>query len=128
VTDWRWVLPSVAYALHDEQLAEHGGLEGIRDQGGVQAALDRPRNLAVYGDPDAADLAAAYCYGLATTQHFNDGNKRTAHVVARLFLMLNGRNITFDFIEAYEVFVAVAKGERTQEELAIWYRSKLVPI
>ena len=128
MSDWRWVLPSVVYALHDEQLAEHGGLEGIRDQGGIEAALDRPRNLALYGNPDVADLAAAYCYALATTQHFNDGNKRTAHVVARLLLLLNGRNIGFQLTEAYSVVVAVASKEMTQEELAAWYRSKLVAV
>ena len=77
-------------AVHDRQLAEHGGSEGIRDAGGIESALARPVNLANYGEPDAPDLAAAYAYGLAKNHGFVDGNKRTAWIAARLFLVDNG--------------------------------------
>ena len=87
---WRWIDASLVYAIHDRQLAEHGGLDGIRDRGGVESALARPRNLAEYGEPDAAALAAAYAYGLLRNHGFADGNKRTAWVAARLFLADNG--------------------------------------
>ena len=80
----------VAFAIHDHQLAEHGGPEGVRDAGALESALARPRNLAAYERPDAAALAAAYAYGLARNHPFADGNKRTAWVVARVFLAING--------------------------------------
>jgi death-on-curing protein len=75
---WLWVLDSVALAVHAEQLAEHGGGDGVRDAGALESAMARPRNLAMYGDPDAAALAAAYAYGIARNHPFVDGNKRTA--------------------------------------------------
>ena len=82
---WRWIDASLVYAIHDRLLAEHGGLDGIRDRGGVESALARPINLAEYGEPDASALAAAYAYGFLRNHGFADGNKRTAWVAARLF-------------------------------------------
>ena len=79
---WKWVAPDVVGAIHDRQLAEHGGGVGLRDAGLLSSALARPENLAAYGDPDAFDLAAAYAFGIAKNHPFVDGNKRTAWVVA----------------------------------------------
>jgi death-on-curing protein len=76
--EWKWVDPKVVQAVHESQLAEHGGLDGVRDAGLIESALARPQNLAAYGEPDAADLAAAYAYGLAKNHGFADDNKPTA--------------------------------------------------
>ncbi len=85
-----WVLDAVVLAVHDEQLAVHGGLSGIRDRGAVKSALARPRNLVAYeACEDVARLAAAYACGITRNHGFADGNKRTALVTADLFLMLN---------------------------------------
>ena len=127
MTDWRWVSPKTVYAVHDRQLAEHGGLDGIRDQGGVESALARPQNLAVYDDPDAAALAAAYAYGLARNHGFADGNKRTAWVVARLFLADNGCGLRFDKADAVRTVEALAAGTLSEEDMAGWFRKHLVP-
>ncbi len=90
MTAWRWVRADLTYAVHDRQLAEHGGLDGVRDNGAGESALARPQNLEAYANADAAALAAAYAYGLAQNHGFAGGNKRTARVVARLFLADNG--------------------------------------
>lgn len=125
MTVWRWVGAAVVYAVHDRQLAEHGGLDGLRDQGAVESALARPRNLAAYGQPDAAGLAAAYAYGLARNHGFADGNKRTAWVVARLFLADNGCRLTFDKTDAVRTVEAVAAGSLDEAALAEWFRQRL---
>ncbi len=125
---WRWVGTDVACAIHDRQLAEHGGLDGIRDRGAVDLALARPRNLAAYAEPDVADLAASYAHGLARNHGFADGNKRTAWVVARLFLADNGRRIRFNPGEAVKMMEAVASGTLLGEAaLGVWFRRHLEP-
>ena len=124
--DWRWLEPTVVNAVHDRQLAEHGGSEGVRDAGGIESALARPVNHASYGTPDAADLAAAYAYGLAKNHGFVDGNKRTAWIAARLFLADNGYRLSFDPLDAIRVMEGVAGGVVTQTELAIWFRNRLL--
>jgi len=126
MTDWRWVGTDVVLAIHDRQLAEHGGLDGIRDAGAIESALARPQNLVAYGDPDAADLAAAYAFGLAKNHGFADGNKRTAWVVARLFLADNGHRLSFDKLDAVKIVEAVADGTCSEEKLAAWFRAHLV--
>lgn len=126
MTAWRWVGHKVAYAVHDRQLAEHGGLDGIRDQGAVESALARPQNRAMYDNPDAAALAAAYAYGLARNHGFVDGNKRTAWVVARLFLADNGCRLRFDKLEAVQIVEAVAAGNLSEDDLAAWFRKHLI--
>jgi death on curing protein len=88
-----WVAPAVALAVHDEQIAEHGGAPGVRDLGLLQSALHRPQNLEAHGNPDIADLAAAYAFGIARNHPFVDGNKRSSAVIARTFLRLNGFEI-----------------------------------
>jgi death on curing protein len=124
VTSWRWVSPALVYAVHDRQIAEHGGLEGVRDQGAVDSALDRPRNLAGYGAPDAADLAAAYASGLLRNHGFADGNKRTAWIVARLFLADNGFRLAFDKLDAIRTTEQAAAGTLGEPELAEWFRRR----
>ena len=126
MTGWRWVDPAVVQAVHEAQLAEHGGLDGVRDQGLVDSALARPQNLAAYGDPDAAALAAAYAYGLAKNHGFSDGNKRTAWVVARLFLADNGFVLRFDPADAVRLMESLAAGTLQEPAAAEWFRSRLL--
>src|SRR4051794_12409337 len=94
--DWIWLDPTVLLAAHDEQIREHGGAAGIRDRGLFESALARPQNLAAYGAPDAAALAAAYGFGIAKNHAFVDGNKRTALVALELFLALNDDALAAD--------------------------------
>ena len=122
---WVWIATEVALAAHAEQLAEHGGGDGIRDAGMLDSAMARPQNLAQYGDPDAAALAAAYAYGIARNHPFTDGNKRTAAVVSETFLMLNGYALGATDAELVVAFVALAAGELSEDELADWFRQHL---
>lgn len=122
---WYWVEPSVVFAIHDRQLAEHGGADGIRDLGSIESALAHPINLVSYSDPDAVDLAAAYAYGLAKNHGFVDGNKRTAWVVARLFLAENGQRLSFDPMDAIQMMEGVAGGRINEATLADWFRRHL---
>jgi death-on-curing protein len=126
MTDWRWVAPTLVYAVHDRLLAEHGGLDGIQDKGAVESALARPQDLAAYGEPDAAALAAAYAFGLARNHGFADGNKRTAWITARVFLADNGLNLRFAAEDAVRVMERLAAGQMTEEEMAAWFRERLV--
>jgi death-on-curing protein len=125
MTAWRWVEASVIYAVHDRQIAEHGGLQGIRDQGAIESALARPRNLIAYGAADAADLAAAYAFGLARNHGFADGNKRMAWIAARLFLADNGATLRFDPAEAVLTMTKLAAGAMDEAALAERFRSRL---
>ena len=115
---WRWLSPQVILAVHDAQLAEHGGPPGVRDPGAVESALARPQNLAAYGEPDAAALAAAYAFGLARNHGFVDGNKRMAWIAARLFLADNGVRLVFDKAEAVKMVEGLAAGVVTEEAFA----------
>lgn len=126
MADWIWARQDVVLALHDEQIAEHGGLSGIRDAALVESALARPLNLAAYGEPDAADLAAAYAFGLARNHPFADGNKRSAAVVALTSLLLN--DVAFEIGEAELVVMtmALAAGDLTEDEVARWFRDHIV--
>ena len=123
--NWRWIDSAVIVAVHDRQLAEHGGSEGVRDAGGIESALARPLHLANYGDPDAADLAAAYAYGIAKNHGFVDGNKRTAWIAARLFLADNVYRLRFEPLEAIRTMEGVAGGVVTETDLAAWFRKRL---
>ncbi len=124
--DFIWVLDEVVLAIHDEQLAEHGGLPGIRDLGVVQSALARPRNLVSYdGCEDVARLAAAYIFGIARNHGFFDGNKRTALVTADLFLMLNGHELVSSPVENVLMILGVADGTLSEEDLTTWIRSNI---
>jgi death on curing protein len=125
MTDWVWLLEEVVLAIHNEQLREHGGGAGVRDMGLLQSALARPQNTAAYGAPDVADLAAEYAFGIARNHAFIDGNKRTAYVAGELFLALNGYALTATDADAVLTFLALAAGEMTCEQLAMWYRNKI---
>ena len=119
-----WIADGVVLAIHRRQLAEHGGLDGIRDEGLLQSALYRPQNLLAYSEspPDVASLAAAYAYGIVKNHPFVDGNKRTAYVVMRTFLKLNGYDIQASSEEKYQIWIALAAGTLSEEELAEWIR------
>lgn len=124
---WVWIDPSVVLAIHDEQLAEHGGASGIRDAGLLDSALGRPQNLAAYGEPDHADLAAAYAYGIARNHPFVDGNKRTAFVAAELFLALNGCELMAEDTDCVLTMLALAAGEIDEAGFAAWIRRYAQP-
>jgi death on curing protein len=125
--DWLWVTLDVAQAAHLEQLAEHGGGEGVRDARLLESAMARPQNLLAYGEPDVADLAAAYAFGIARNHPFVDGNKRTAAVVSETFLLLNGYELAASDAELVVAFLALAAGELSEEEMADWFRQHSVP-
>lgn len=123
---WRWVDRRALVLLHAESLAEHGGGEGVRDEGLLQSALARPQNLSAYGQPDFADLAASYGLGLAKNHPFMDGNKRVAFLAIGLFLYLNGYRLKATQAEATLTMLAVAGSEITEAELAMWIRDHAV--
>jgi death-on-curing protein len=125
-TAWNWIDPNVVQAIHKSQIARHGGLDGVRDPGLIESALARPRNIAAYGDHDAADLAAAYALGIAKNHGFLDGNKRTALVVALLFLADNGFDISVDQLDAVRLMESVADGTMDESAAADWFRSRIV--
>jgi death on curing protein len=120
---WRWIDRAVLIAVHEMQLAEHGGGAGLRDETLLDSALGRPLNLAAYGEPDAAALAAAYGYGIARNHAFIDGNKRTALVAAELFLRLNGWHLEVTDADCVFTMLAVATGDITEEQFAAWLRA-----
>lgn len=122
----RFLSVDVALAVHDRQLAEHGGLAGIKDIGLLESALTRPINKHGYGEEDPCALAAAYAFGIARNHPFADGNKRTAWVMARLFLRLNDVAIAFDKADAIRTMLALASGDLEEEVLADWFRSHIV--
>ncbi len=124
---WRWLNAEVLQAVHLEQLAEHGGGAGTREQALFESALARPQNLAHYGNPDVFDLAAAYAVGLAKNPPFVDGNKRTAYVAMELFLILNGTQLTADDASAMLTMLAVAAGDIDEPTLAQWLREHASP-
>jgi death-on-curing protein len=124
---WRWIDRRLLVLLHDESLAMHGGASGIRDEGLLESALARAPNLAAYGEPDLADLAAAYAYGLSKNHPFVDGNKRAAFLGVGLFLGLNGHRLTASQAEATVAVFGLASGEWDEPTFAAWLRSHLAP-
>ena len=120
-----WLDAVDAIAIHDRQLAEHGGPSGVRNQGMLESALARPVNRWAQGENDPAVLAAAYAFGLVRNHAFIDGNKRTAWVLARLFLALNDHTLTFDPADAIRTVLALASSELSEKELADWFRQRL---
>ena len=125
--DYAWVETDIVLAIHEEQLAEHGGADGVRDMGLLESALARPQNLLAYGKPDLADLAAAYAAGIARNHPFVDGNKRTACVVAETFVELNDAEIAADDASAYEAMLGLAEGRIDEKAFATWMRPQLKP-
>ena len=122
-----WLLEETLTAIHHRQIAEHGGSEGLRDEGLLLSALARPQNLLAYGEPapDLASLAAAYAYGIARNHPFVDGNKRTALVAARTFLILNGVDLEATQDDKVLTFLNLAEGTISEEELADWIRKRI---
>jgi death-on-curing protein len=117
-----WALPSVIAAVHDAQVAEHGGAAGMRDAGLLASALARPRNLHAYGETDVCRLAAAYASGIVRNHPFVDGNKRTAFLAAYVFLGLNGLDLGADEAEAAATMLMLASGDIEEEAFADWLR------
>ena len=115
-----WVDTEVVLAIHDEQLAEHGGQAGVRDRGLLESALARPRNQYAYGETSLARLAASIAFDISRNHPFLDGNKRTSLVVAELFLELNGLTLTASDAQSVTTFLALAAGDLTEDELATW--------
>jgi death on curing protein len=124
---FKWLLKKAVLSMHARQLAEHGGGQGVRDEGLLDSALQRPLSKCDYGNPDTAELAAAYAFGIARNHPFIDGNKRTALVAARTFLYINGYSITASNEEKLKTFMALAAGEITEDYLATWFRKYLQP-
>jgi death-on-curing protein len=112
--------------MHARQLAEHGGGEGLRDDGLLESALQRPLDKFAYGQPDLFDLAAAYAYGIARNHPFVDGNKRTALVASRTFLLINDYQITASKEDRLRTFLALAAGTIAEAELAAWFRTNAI--
>lgn len=110
----------VVLAIHDRQLAEHGGLAGVRDGGLLDSALARPQNRHAYGIENIEELASAYAYGIARNHPFLDGNKRTAWAVARTFMAMNGQRLVPDRAQAVENMVLLAEGLLDEAGFAAW--------
>lgn len=124
----KWIPRSVVLAIHEEQIAEHGGTQGIRDIGLLESALARPQNLAAYSNPDVVTLASSYAFGLAKNHPFLDGNKRTSYVTAVVFLRLNGFDIDADEAARIQIWLDLAAGEMTEEQFTEWLRSHVVKV
>lgn len=125
MSQWVWIEESVVWAVHEAQLAEHGGSAGVRDAGLLKSALARPLNLLAYGEADASTLAAAYGFGIARNHPFIDGNKRTAFVCAELFLALNGYALSASDADCVSTMLALAAGELPETEFATWISAHL---
>ena len=123
-----WIEKRLALAIHDRQLAEHGGGTGVRDEALLDSALARPQQLFAYGDPppDLAALAASLAFGLARNHPFVDGNKRTAAVCCEVFIRLNDAKLHADDLELYPVYLALAEGSLEEAAFAEWLRPRLV--
>ncbi len=119
-----WISLELARAIHQRQLAEHGGPDGVRDPGMLESAISRARQKYSYAahQIDIPELAAAYAFGVARNHPFVDGNKRTAYVLCRTFLVLNGWDLVGPLTDRYPVFLALAAGELGEDQLAEWLR------
>ncbi len=123
--NWRWISREALLLLHDESLVEHGGAAGLRDAGLLDSALARPLNLAAYGEPDLAELAASYAVGLAKNHAFVDGNKRAAFLAVGLFVALNRQRLSASQIDSTQAMLAVAAGKLDEAAFAAWLRAHL---
>ena len=123
--NWRWIDKRLLLLLHDESLSMHGGASGMRDEGLLDSALARPLNIVAYGEPDVADLAAAYGVGLAKNHPFIDGNKRTAFLAVGLFLRLNGQRLVASQTNATLTMLQVAGSQLTEPAFADWLRKNM---
>jgi death-on-curing protein len=124
-----WVSKDLVLAVHNRQLAEHGGSSGVRDETLLESALVRPQQRHTYADPapDLADLAASLAYGLARNHPFIDGNKRTAAVICETFIELNGLSLKATDLELFPVYLDLAAGKLSEDDFAAWLRLRLIP-
>ena len=122
-----WIEKAALLLVHGQVLAEHGGLEGIRDEGLLESALARPKNLYAYeGVEDLPRLAVSYAAGILRNHPFADGNKRMAFIALSLFLARNGSQLQADPLEAGRTFWAAATGELHEEDLVAWVVKNIV--
>ena len=122
----KWVNHRALLLQHEETLAEHGGLSGLRDPGVLEASLARPLHLHTYEpESDLARLAASYAFGIVCNHPFNDGNKRVGFLALGLFLALNDHRLVADPVEAIAVIFRLAEGKLTELELAEWIRRNM---
>ncbi len=122
----KWLRLDAVLAIHQRQIAEHGGGDGVRDLGLLESALARPQNIHTYEpEADIASLAAAYGFGIAKNHPFVDGNKRTSLVATRTFLSLNGYQLNATQVEKYLTFLSLAEGTLPEDELAQWLRERI---
>ncbi|OXS99484.1 death-on-curing family protein [Notoacmeibacter marinus] len=128
MTDWQWLSRQAIEIVHDEQLREHGGLPGLKDENALEASLARPINKAAYRDPDAFELAASYLYGLAKNHPFSDGNKRIAFLAAYMFLRLHGYRIEASQAVVIAFVLGVAAGEIDEEGAMRFLRDHAVTV
>jgi death on curing protein len=126
VTEWLTI--AVVLAIHDEQIAEHGGTDGVRDMNVIESAIARPRHLMNFGNPtpDMAALAASLAFGIAKNHGFVDGNKRTSAVATEAFLILNGFKLTASDAEIVQVWADVGAGQMAEDKLAEWLRAYIL--
>ncbi len=122
-----WLSLDLVLAIHDEQIAEHGGAAGLRDAGLLESALARPLNLAAYNEPDIAELGATYALAIARNHPFIDGNKRTAYVALELFLALNGVAFPASDAEATITTLSMAAGDLDDATFIAWVRRHALP-
>jgi len=122
-----WLSRRIVLAIHDEQLAAHGGAAGVRDEGLLESALARPLNRAGYGDPDTAELAALYAIAIARNHPFVDGNKRTAFGALVLFLSLNGLELEAPEVDAAVIALRLAAGDIADADFTAWVRAHAEP-
>lgn len=127
MSNWVWLRRASLVLLHDESLAEHGGAPGLRDAGLLESAMARPVNLAMYANPDVAELAACYGVGLAKNHAFVDGNKRAAFLAVGLFLLLNGKRLVATQVDATRTMLSVAAGDMDEPAFAQWIRTHMAP-
>ena len=122
-----WIGKALALAIHDRQLAEHGGGSGVRDETLLDSALARPQQLHAYGDPppDLADLAASLAFGLARNHPFVDGNKRTAAVACEVFIVFNDGMLEAEDLDLYPMYLGLAEGSISEAEFAGWLRPRI---
>ena len=130
MTDPIWILDEIVLAVHRRQLAEHGGGDGIRDEGLLLSALTKPKTLYHYSDPKPtiAELAASYAFAISSNHAFIDGNKRTAFIICQLFLELNVYVLKAGDSEKYETFIKLAASQMAETELAHWISENSVGI
>ncbi len=128
MSDWLWLSREAVDIFHAEQIQEHGGLSGVKDENVLEAAIARPINKAAYGEPDVFELAAAYLFGIAKNHPYSDGNKRTAFLAAYAFLRIHGWLVEADQAQVIEFVLSVAAGEIDETGAAMFFKDFCVAV